>query len=102
MKSIGVTNAMDPFEGDLQATPAGPRLKRFDYCRRLQNAAGCLDATEHLPVGTIAGYLLQIVLNRRADFIGQRKFQRLARLALANSNQPGTPMYIVERKRDDV
>src|SRR5207253_1746881 len=50
MESIRVANAMDPFEGNLQATPAGPRLECLDYCCRLQNTARRLEAKEHLPV----------------------------------------------------
>jgi hypothetical protein len=80
---------MDAFERNLQPTPAGPGLKRFDYCRRFQDAARRLDTKEHLPVDTIARDLLQIVLNRGADLIGQWKLQRVASLALANSNGCG-------------
>src|SRR5471032_3265413 len=100
MESIGVANAMDAFEGDHQAAPAGPCLKRLNNRCWLQNATGCSETKEHLPIGPIARYVLEIALNRDADLIRQRKFQRLAGLALANVT--GAPLEVVERESHNV
>src|SRR5437016_3132427 len=40
----------------------------------------------------IPGYPFEIVLDRQADLIGQRKFQWLAGFGLANVNLPFSPM----------
>src|ERR1017187_1142480 len=102
MKSIGVTNTMDTLEGDFQTTPARPRLECFDHCRRFQDTGRCFNTKKHLPIRTIARDFLQIILNRGTDLIGQWKLQWLARLALADSNQSGTPVYVIKLKSHDI
>ena len=52
-------------------------------------------------MGAIAGDLLQVVLNRQANLIGQREFQRFARFALPNVNLSVAPVNIVERESHD-
>src|SRR5882724_4825428 len=102
VESVGVTNAVDPFEGNLQTTSGRPCLESFDYGSRFQSAARSLEAEKNLPMETLARELFQIVLNRPADLIGQGKLQRLASLALPDENAPDSPLYIVERESDDV
>ena len=97
-----MSNAMDPFEGNLQATPAGPRLECLDYGCRLQNTAGRLEAKEHLPVATIARDILEIVVNCGTDIVGQRKFQWVTSFALADQNASATPLYAVECQSDHI
>src|ERR1700682_3822013 len=79
VKRVGMPNAVCPFEGDLQSTPTRPCLKRLDHCAGLQSAPRCSETKEDLPMGAIATDLLEVGLNREADLIGQREFQRLTR-----------------------
>ena len=53
-------------------------------------------------MGALATDLLEVGLNREADLIGQREFQRLTRFALANVNLSIAPVNIVERESHDV
>src|SRR4051794_31503003 len=86
VESVGMANAMDPFEGDRQSAPARPCLKRLDHASWLQCATRSSEAKEDFPMVAIARYPSEVVLNREGDLIGQREFQGPTRFALANLN----------------
>src|ERR1700722_5761889 len=97
-----MSNAMYAFERNRQTAPSRPCLKRLDNGSWLQGSSRRYEAKENFSMVTISRYLFEVVLDRQTDRIRQRKFQWLARFALANVNLPFSPMKVGEGKTHDI
>jgi hypothetical protein len=102
IKSIGVTQTMGSFVGDIESAPSGPTLESFDHCGGFENATGGSDAKKDFPVVAIAWNSLEIVIDSRAHFICEGKLQGIASLRLTNLDTLLAPLYTVELESHNI
>jgi hypothetical protein len=95
-----MAKTMSPLGGNLQSTAPKSKVEDVVHTAGTQRTEGGAHAKEEFAPRARSTPFSQVALQGVPDFVGQGQKQRLASLALGDSQNSGSPVDIVQSQRN--